>query len=266
VEALAWQGLGMLDNLKNLVADNLVKNTAKNHINYWSPLSCLVEEQEEDKITIPVHHILSITLVPRLALQPSNKIAAKWARKVKNRSGIPDTGCTSSARAENNVEAFHDTCLPLGKVFMLPDSTKVKATNWMQLKLNLRDKASEINIVPKLHSTLISVPKMADLNYITVFEKDRASIYNATTTTITASKDPVLIAPKCQDTALWKLDIDYQVNGCEYPDQFIAGVNTTNAIFDLPDNRQTLLYYHATAGFPTKETFLSAVRAGNYLT
>jgi hypothetical protein len=51
--------------------------------------------------------------------------------------------------------------------------------------------------------------------------------------------------------------------GREYPDQFIAGFDEANAIFDLPYPRQSLLCHHAFAGFPPKETFLSAVRAGN---
>jgi hypothetical protein len=37
-----------------------------------------------------------------------------------------------------------------------------------------------------------------------------------------------------------------------------------NAIFDLPNTRQSLLYHHALAGFPRKETFLAVVHAGNY--
>jgi hypothetical protein len=63
-----------------------------------------------------------------------------------------------------------------------------------------------------------------------------------------------------------ELDLDYEIRGREYPDQFIAGVDEANAIFDLPNSRQTLQYFHAAAGFPTKETFLEAVRAGNFAT
>jgi hypothetical protein len=84
------------------------------------------------------------------------------------------------------------------------------------------------------------------------------------TTIVSASKDPILIAPRCQDTGLWKLDLDYEALGHEY--QFIMGVDKANAIFDLPNTRQSLLYHHALAGFPPKETFLAAVRAGNYAT
>jgi hypothetical protein len=45
-----------------------------------------------------------------------------------------------------------------------------------------------------------------------------------------------------------------------------VGVDKANAIFNLPNTRQSLLYHQASAGFPPKETFLAAVRAGNYAT
>jgi hypothetical protein len=48
----------------------------------------------------------------------------------------------------------------------------------MQLKHNLRAGAGKINIVPNLHSTLISVPKMEDYGYIAVFDKTKARIYD----------------------------------------------------------------------------------------
>jgi hypothetical protein len=54
---------------------------------------------------------------------------------------------------------------------MLPDKTRIRATNKMRLKHSLQPKASKMNIVPNLHSTLISVPKMVDVGYIAVFDK-----------------------------------------------------------------------------------------------
>ena len=125
-----------------------------------------------------------------------------------------------------------------------------------------------MNIVPNLHSTLISVPKMAEHGYIPLFDKKEAKIYDGTTTTITALGEPIIIAPGCEDTGIWKmnLDLDYEILGCTSSDQFIAGIDTANAIFDLPNSWQSLMYFHAAVGFPTKETFTDAVRAGNYAT
>jgi hypothetical protein len=123
-----------------------------------------------------------------------------------------------------------------------------------------------MNIVQNLHTTLIRVPKMADANYIAVFNKKEARIYNTMTAMVSALKDPILVAPRCKDTGLWKLNLDYEVLGREYPDQFIAGVDKANAIIDLPNTQQSLLYHHTSVGFSPKETFIAAVRAGNYAT
>jgi hypothetical protein len=99
-----------------------------------------------------------------------------------------------------------------------------------------------------------------------VLDKKDTRIYDATTTIVSASKDPILVAPRCQDTRLWEINLDYEVLGREYPDQFIMDVDEANAIFDLPNTWQSLLYHHALVGFPLKETFLAAVWAGNYAT
>jgi hypothetical protein len=69
------------------------------------------------------------------------------------------------------VDCFHNTGLLSKKVFMLPDKTRIRATNKMQLKHNLQPQASKMKIVPNLHSTLISISKMADAYYIVVFNK-----------------------------------------------------------------------------------------------
>ncbi len=63
-----------------------------------------------------------------------------------------------------------------------------------------------------------------------------------------------------------ELDLDYEILGQEYLAQFIAGVNKANAIFDLPNTRQSLMYFHAVVGFPVKETFLDTVHARNFAT
>ena len=70
----------------------------------------------------------------------------------------------------------------------------------MRLKHNLREGAGEMNIVPNLHSTLISVPKMAEHGYIAVFDKKEAKIYDGTTAQITATGDPIIVAPRNTET------------------------------------------------------------------
>jgi hypothetical protein len=98
--------------------------------------------------------------------------------------------------AKHDANCFHHTGLPSKKVFMLPDKTKIKATNKMWLKHNLWPKASKMNIVPNLHLTLISVPKMADTDYIAVFDRKEARINDEMTTIVSSTKYPILIATR----------------------------------------------------------------------
>ena len=51
----------------------------------------------------------------------------------------------------------------------------------MKLDLNLRDPAAEINVVLGLHTSLISIAKMTDANYVTVFTKEGAKVYDGNT-------------------------------------------------------------------------------------
>ena len=83
--------------------------------------------------------------------------------------GIIDTGATSGAAPEEDEECFVNTGEASTKTFMFPDKRTNKATKRMLTKHNLRPTACEMNIVPGLHSTLISVPKLMDAGYTTVF-------------------------------------------------------------------------------------------------
>jgi hypothetical protein len=124
----------MSNNCISLVADNLVKNPANKNNNYWSPLLCLVKEQDDDE----VEHTSAKEVTDFQPSKLQNKIAAKWKRKLRNRSSILDTGCTLGVGAKHKADCFHNTGLPSKKVFMIPDKTRIRATSKMQLKHNLR--------------------------------------------------------------------------------------------------------------------------------
>jgi hypothetical protein len=112
-----------------------VKTPANKNNNYWSLLSCLVKEQEDEEVehTSADHYLSAVTDFQPSMLQ--NKMAAKWKRKLKNRSDILNTCCTLGMGAKHDVDCFHHTGLPSKKVFMPPDKTKIKATNKMHLNI-----------------------------------------------------------------------------------------------------------------------------------
>ena len=121
----------------------------------------------------------------------------KVLEKRQQRLAILDSGATSGAAGEEDEYRLIDTGQPSNKTFMFPNNTKPKATKKMQLKHNIRKEATEMNIIPGLHAPLVSVPKLANAGYITVFEKSIANVYDNATTTVIGSNKPVLQAPRC---------------------------------------------------------------------
>ncbi len=174
-------------------------------------------------------------------------------------------GATSGAAPAEDVPDLVYTGQPSRKKFMFPDGGTGKATKKMLLKHNLRLAAREMNIVPGLHLALVSIPKLADAGYTTIFNKDGATIYNDETTLITATSPPVLESERCEHTGMWKLDLN-PTTSLSTPEGQAAPNETLNVIFDLPSARETFLWYHASAEFPTKATFIDAVRNSNYST
>jgi hypothetical protein len=123
-----------------------------------------------------------------------------------------------------------------------------------------------MNIVPGLHLALVSVPMLADTGYTMVLTKNGAAIYDDNTTAITASNPPILESDWCQHTRMWRLNLDPENTNTHSPDKQHATTETINVIFNLPSSRKTFLWYHASARFPPKETFIDAVRNGIYAT
>ncbi len=200
-----------------------------------------------------------------MKVEQQQKMDPRWEKileKRRLRLAILDSGATSGAAVEEDKYVLIDTGQKSNKTFMFPNNAKQKATKKMHLQHKIRQEAKEMNIIPGLHAPLISVPKLADTGYITVFEKNIANVYNKSTTTVTASKRPVLQAPRCQTSGLWTMGIDPSKRTGET--EADATPESINALFDLPSTKQTALWYHAAAEWPEKETFLAAIRKGNY--
>jgi hypothetical protein len=175
-------------------------------------------------------------------------------------------GATSGAAPEEDKHDLNDTGKMSRKTFMFPNGQTGKATKKMLLKHNLRIAAQEMNIVPGLHLALVSIPKLANAGYTTVLTKNGVAIYNDNTTAITASNPPVLESNWCQHTGTWRLNLNPENPNTHSPDDQHAIPETINVIFDLPSSCKTILWYHASAGFPPKKTSIDAVCNGNYAT
>ena len=75
------------------------------------------------------------------------------------------------------------------------------------MDLNLRDPATEMNVVRGLHTSLISITKMADANYVTVFTKEGTKVYDGNTAKIVVSERAVLEGYRCKTSGLWRVPL-----------------------------------------------------------
>ena len=105
-------------------------------------------------------------------------MGAKNQNRKLCKMGILNTGATSGSAPEEDEECFVDTGEASTKIFMFPDKRMNRATKRMLTKHKLCPAARKMNIVPGLHSTLISMPKLADAGYTIVFSKAGAVIYD----------------------------------------------------------------------------------------
>eukprot|EP00804_Cyclotella_cryptica_P029060 CCRYP_005247-RA/>CCRYP_005247-RA protein AED:0.20 eAED:0.15 QI:0/0/0/1/0/0/4/0/830 len=196
-------------------------------------------------------------------------------------SAVSDTGATSTAGTLH--DPFIHSKTRSTKIFMLPTGTTTAATIQAQLLLNVRPPANTVDIVPNLHQTLLSGSKFADADYTAVYDKHEVNFYDSATINIT--ERAVLTGYRCPRTGLWRIPLR-PVTVNENIDTLIldskCGLQSTQPRYHVPTHPRTppslptmqhrpytqcsIRYLHAAAGFPTKSTWLAAIRKGNYST
>jgi hypothetical protein len=207
-------------------------------------------------------------------------------------SGVCDTGATSSVGTTH--DHFLPTISPSTKTLMLPTGGTATAMHTTKLALRVRAPANSIDIVPDLRQTLISGSKFADAGYTAVYDRDSVNFYDEDTIRIDAPA--VLRGYRCPRTGLWRIPLQqfvindntdtlvldapcgtqptntrYKVPTTEAIKHLLQSSNTRESdtlynVYELPTIGQSIRYLHAAAGFPTKSTWLKAIRHGNYST
>eukprot|EP00804_Cyclotella_cryptica_P015599 CCRYP_003604-RA/>CCRYP_003604-RA protein AED:0.37 eAED:0.36 QI:0/-1/0/1/-1/1/1/0/403 len=207
-------------------------------------------------------------------------------------SAISDTGATSTAGALH--DPFHSTTEPSTKVFLLPTGGTAQATHISQLLLNVHAPTNQVDIVPNLTQMLLSGSKFADAWYMAVYAKDEVNFYNSDKVHINATA--ILQGYRCPHTGLWPVplrQITRNVNDDTLILDLPCGAKSLNTkyvmpsteavrdhlksssereqhtilnVYKLPSIEHTIRYLHVAAGFPTKTTWLPAIRRGNYKT
>ena len=171
---------------------------------------------------------------------------------------IVDSGATSHfGRTDGHFVATNEKS---NKKVFLPDGSKIPATNKAILPFDtVPADAKEVHILPKLKHSLLSVGKFADRGYTTIFHpyQEGVTIHRQGTIKIEHSCEPDLQGCRAK-SGLWEMAL------VEQQHKTITLKEQLNSVYDLPSTSMRIKYLHAAAGFPVRDTWVAAIKAGNY--
>jgi hypothetical protein len=225
-------------------------------MNYWTPLN-----DDDDESTMDEEEVnLAISAKQQQQLK-SNKWQRRIARRLELRqqkneeSIIIDSGATSHFVTEGlNLPRTGASEITV----FLPNDSTLKASGAAQLPFEqLSDEVREATILPGLTKSLLSVNKMAENGYTTIFRpgNEGVTFHKKGTLTITTTEPPVLQGCKRIGENLWTLSVPMMKSKRE---------EAAN-VYNLPSIPQTIRYLHAAAGYPTEDSWIKAIKAGNYI-
>ena len=168
-------------------------------------------------------------------------------------SAVADSGATSSVRTKRDRKrnVFVTTGHQADKAFRMPNCEVEEASDMDEL------------------SMMCAILKFADANYIAIFDKDEVNINDANKITIVVSRDAILQGWRYKQTNLWQVPlIKHIINNntdtvlCERcPTEFLPVRPPPN---EAIHQSELVRYYHAAAGFPTKLSWLKAIKNRQY--
>jgi hypothetical protein len=119
----------------------------------------------------------------------------------------------------------------------------------------ITSKARGAEVILHLQQSLMSVHKMSEEGYTTIFHPCNkvVTIHEQETLNITMNKPPVFQGHKEEGQKLWTIATSEEKN-------------EINNIYNLPLTKQSRRCLHAAAEFPVESTWMQAINAGNYVT
>ena len=131
------------------------------------------------------------------------------------------------------------------KEVYLPNNAKLRTSRRTKLPFdNLTSAAREADVLPGLKRSLLSVNKLSEEGYTTIFHprEDGVTIHREGTITITTSEPPVLTGEKSSEAKLWTIGTPNE-----------RGIKEeTNNVYSLPSIPHSIKYFHAAAGYPVQ--------------
>jgi len=206
-------------------------------------------------------------------------------------TAIADSGATSSCgkKAMSNCGAYAldtsalvATGLRSNKVFRYAEGNLGVADEVKHLPFNVRGQAKEIHMTPGLENHLISTNRFVEEDYVQVFDKEQVNIYDANDVEIKTTRGAVLRGWRVPREGLWRIPLVKGANQQSNQNTDTAALSKApqqilqkrppptrdivSNVYELKTRPELVRYYHAAAGFPTKPSWLAAIRNGHYRT
>ena len=206
-------------------------------------------------------------------------------------TAIADAGATSNCGAlplvsDCGTYAMHaDPFLATGqqsdRIFRTACGALNPAGELKTLPFDVRSPANEVHMVPGFKENLLSTSKFVDAGYAWLFDQDEVRIYDMSNTEVTTSRAAVLKGWRLPDENLWRIPLlpqhnvsqpnaDNPATTIKLSPQQVLQANPPpvpehiNSVYDLKTKPELIRYYHAAAGFPTKPTWIAAIRNNQY--
>jgi len=113
-------------------------------------------------------------------------------------------------------------------------------------------------VMPGFHHNLLGIGKFCDAECKVLFTKTTVTIFN---------KDavPVLTGWREADGAkLWRMSLLPEEDTMPPQEDSQQAKLGTFSTYDLPSVQALVIYFHASAGYPVRDAWLKAIKAGNY--
>jgi hypothetical protein len=186
-------------------------------------------------------------------------------------STVADSACTSSVGTADDTCQF--TSQVSNKQFVLSDREVKLATEIAEYPFKVQGPANKLHIMPGItKNLLLSTGQFAAANFITIFDKEEVNIYDANNTIIAVTRGAILQGWWDAATRLLRISLVAVVRNNNTntvivnwsPTEFLTKhpppMDAIHNVYKLKTQPKFVRYYHAAAGFPTKPTWVKAIR------
>ncbi len=212
----------------------------------------------------PVEHLVNTISPPKVSKPTGLRAFFSKLSKQLMPTAIIDSGATGHFIKPGEG-------IPTGrrssKVVGMPNGQTERASRQVLLPMQqLTQEARLGDELPSLHSNLVSVPKLANNGYTTLFKpwQEGVEVYHSSDIEVKTRGEPVLRG--CRDrSGLWRLPMTNEVPAIDLANCCVDVVlpqAQINNLYHLPSVESRVAYIHACLGYPTKAAMLNAAAKG----